>query len=597
MGIKITDIIGEFPTNDEYQIVDVTQISKKGNKKSLRVVFQRLDTGELVREIKFIDVAYARLMVIGTIWKNKKKVQLPSIFERYQAFNLNFSKLDLSNEQFEFEGFGSDYINEIQKIRKGSSYNLITYNVLLRLAKKENGITKLFKTDSKEKSQNLVEFVSFFPHEFLRFFLTSNEIGDLNDIFFDYNNVMGKWKDGNGVLKPDESIEKNGEFNVYLQHNKYQNDSDLIGDTIYIHSIKTVLFSIQNFLNAGNYFYLSGINRAPIKSCKRLTFSGLTITRKTDGAKGLLVFLIEECTSYRPNEYTVTLTRTENKDDGSGENKTPIPTGKSGGGPNNENLTPVVTRNSRNTNKEHEIHESGLEFLLKSKPPSKIKYETVINQGSGPKIPIEDEDNEIGDPGYTGDPGGKKPKLREHFEQTIYFEFYNKIIDNLKIVLEKENFSVIMRHCNSDKQWSSDFKFINKDIFNLPIKSIKNDNFKMYITHIKVIDPKKQVKFFTLFEQNTGAMTLLYASEGFKGFPDNSLVEKIENCLKHFPRKNYPKDTEDSKKDLLKGALVHYFKHKQINKNKSTGNEKISQQGAINNHVTKIKNRIVGTFK
>lgn len=595
MGIKITDIIGEFSTNDEYQIVDVTQISKKGIKKSLRVVFQRLDAGELVREIKFIDVAYARLMVIGTIWKNKKKVQLPSFFERYQAFNLNFSALDVSNKQFEFEEFGSDYINEIKKNRKESSYNLITYNVALRLARKENGITKLFKTDSKEKNQNLVEFVSFFPHEFLRFFLTSNEIGDLNDIFFGYNNVKGKWKDENGVLNPKESIKKKDEFNVYLQHNKYQNDSDLIGDTIYIHSIKTVLFSIQNFLNAGNYFYLSGINKAPIKSCKRLTFSGLSITRKTDGAKGLLVFLIEECTSYRPNEYTVTLTRTENKDDGSGENKTPIPTGKSGGSSNNENLTPVVTRNSKNTNKEHEIDESGLEFLLKSKPPSKIKYETVINQGGGPKIPIEDEDNDIGDPSDTGEPGGKKPKLPDPIEHTLYFKFYKEIIDGIQKKLERLNYICSIDHIDKSKLWSNEALYIERAIFNVQVTNPTIENRLMYITQLHV---KAGIKkgYFYLFEMDNGTRTLLYAKVGFAQLNENDIAE----CLKYFPGSGNSK--KNPNKEKLEGKIVKYLNHlqsKKTNKKYEEGklvsydNVPISKEDAINKHVGRISDAII----
>ena len=96
MGVKITDIIGEFPTNDEYQIVDVTQISQKGIIKSLKVIFQRLYAGEFEVHTKYIDVSYARLIVIGTIWRNKHKVKLPVFLEKYQAFNLDFSKLKIS---------------------------------------------------------------------------------------------------------------------------------------------------------------------------------------------------------------------------------------------------------------------------------------------------------------------------------------------------------------------------------------------------------------------------------------------------------------------------------------------------------------------
>jgi len=594
MGIKITDIIGEFPTRDEYQIVDVTQISQKGINKSLKVIFQRLYSSDEVH-IKYVDVAYSRLIVLGTIWRNKSKVKFPTFLEKYQAFNLDFSKLKISNETLEFEGFGKSYIKEIQKRKKHASYNLITYNVELSVAKKEDGITKLFKPNPQWKNQKTIDFISFFPHEILRYFFTSNEISDLNGSLLNRNNLKWKWKSDNGIINTEDSIKKNGDLRVSLENNKYQNDANLIGDCVYLESFKSIIFNIQNLLNTGGYYYMSNIDKLPVDSCKRFTFSGMITKRKSDGATGLIIFLINELTSYRPHEYTVILTKNDNSDSNSNDNVTFEPD-SSGGGKNSDGSTPTVRRNPSRNNNVHEIDETGLEFLLQPKEPVKIEYKIGPKQKNRFILQTE-EDDYIGNPNKHGDSGGRNAKLPEYFEQTIYFEFYGEIIQGIESTIRKSNLACTTHHLDENKQWTNEVSPIDRSIINEPITTVELENQQIYITQFLVSKDLK-TKWFYLFEMNNGSRTLLYSNDC------NSELSKegVYECLKYFPKKN---STE--KGERLIGKIVHYFNHKQTEKiNKIYGEKgelksydpiRITADKAIESHINKISKEIINSFK
>lgn len=587
MGVKITQLIGKFPTNNEYQIVDVTQICVKDGKKSLAVKFQNISTQSTTIITKYIPVAYARLIVIGTIWKNNAKVKLPSFLDQYQAFNFDFNNLVLSNEKVEFDEFGKIYIEKKKENSKQpdqENYGLVTYDVDLCLIKKEGEPAKLFKPNPNWKNQGLIEFISFFPHELFRYFFTSYEIGDLNDHFYSHNNAKGNWKESNEVFDTDESVEKDGELYVSFDSGKYVRDTNLIGDCIYIPSYKNNIFSVQNYLNTKGFAYLSRIGIFPIERCKRLTFSGIPITRKSDGAKGLLGFLINECTDYRPHQYTAVVPEWETDYENSSEDKAPKPrtTG------NKNNSTPTVRNNSTSSNKTHTIDETGLEFLLEQQATHKVKN---ITGGGGPVIPIEEED-EIGVPGKDGKKQGKTAKLKkEYFPQTIYFKDYKVILEGIVNEIKSKGFSISVSHYIEKEKWSDELSYVTRNLFNEAISNPGVPEDRLYITQL-YISSDASTKIFYLFEENNGSRTLLYASTEFNELGH----ENITNCLQYFPQKR----NSESK---LNGAIAHYFNHKQTKREKTAAkNEKgkpiykkteIEKSVSIAIHIRKISDRIL----
>lgn len=592
MGVKITQLIREFPSNDEYQIVDVTQIYIKDEEKVLAVKFQNLSTGEIMHEP--ISIAYARLIVIGTIWKNNAKVKLPSFLDQYQAFNFDFNNLVLSNEKVEFDEFGKIYIEKKKENSKQpdqENYGLVTYDVDLCLIKKEGEPAKLFKPNPNWKNQGVIEFISFFPHELFRYFFTSYEISDLNDHFYSHNNAQGNWKESNEVFNTEESIEKDGELYVSFDNGKYVKDTNLIGDCIYIPSYKNNIFSVQNYLNTKRFAYLSRIGIFPIERFKRLTFSGLPITRKSDGAKGLLGFLISECTDYRPHQYTAVLPELETDDENSDEDKDPKPVSAG----NNNNQTPTVRNNSTSSNKPHTIDETGLEFLLEQQTTHKVKKVQITTEGGGPVIPIVDKDpDKIAEPGKDGEPGGKIPKLNEYFPQTIFFKDYEKILEGIVNKIRSKGLSITVNHYTSTKEWGDKLSFVNRTLFNENISSPSIQEERLYITKL-VVSGRRSNLVFNLFEANNGSRTLLYVNHDFNELTYDNIV----NCLNYFPK-------ERNSEDKLKGSIVNYFNHKQTKREKTDRkNEKgepiyqkteIEEEKSIKIHIQKISQRILVFF-
>lgn len=591
MGVKITQLIGKFPTNNEYQIVDVTQICIKDGKKSLAVKFQNISTQSTTIITKYIPVAYARLIVIGTIWKNNAKVKFPSFLNQYQASNFDFSHLALSEETIEFDEFGKVYI---EKKKENSNkpdkenYSLVTYDVDLSLVK-EAGITNLLKPQIDKGNQNTIEFISFFSHELFRYFLTSYEISDLNGHFYSHNNAQGKWKESNEVFNVKESIEKDRELCISFDNSKYVNDTNLIGDCIYIPSYRNIIFSIQNFLNTNGYAYLSRIDSFPIERFTHLTFAGIPITRRSDGAKGLLAFLIKECTEYRPHEYTAILPEWEANDENSdgGGGPKPVPSG------NNSNQTPTVRNNSTSSNKTHTIDETGLEFLLEQQTTHKVKKVQITTEGGGPVIPIVDKDpDKIAEPGKDGEPGGKIPKLNEYFPQTIYFKDYKVIIEGIVNEIKSKGLSISVSHYVEKDEWSDKLSDIQRSLFNENISNSDITEDLLYITQLYISNGTSLTKIFYLFEANNGSRTLLYASVAFKGIAHDGII----NCLKYFPK---TKNTSNS----LNGAVVHYFNHQQRKKVNIERDERgiikdydliqVTKDEAINDHIRKISNQIL----
>lgn len=593
MGVKITELIREFPSNDEYQIVDVTQIYIQDEEKVLAVKFQNLSTGEIIHEP--ISIAYARLIVIGTIWKNNAKVKLPSFLDQYQAFNFDFNNLVLSNEKVEFDEFGKIYIEKKKENSKQpdqENYGLVTYHVDLCLIKKEGEPAKLFKPNPNWKNEGVIEFISFFPHELFRYFFTSYEISDLNDHFYSYNNAQGNWKESNEVFNTEESIEKDGELYVSFDNGKYVKDTNLIGDCIYIPSYKKNIFSVQNYLNTKRFAYLSRIGIFPIERFKRLTFSGLPITRKSDGAKGLLGFLISECTGYRPHQYTAVLPELETDDENSDEDKDPKPVSAG----NNNNQTPTVRNNSTSSNKPHTIDETGLEFLLEQQTTHKVKKVQITTEGGGPVIPIVEKDpDKIAEPGKDGEPGGKIPKLKkEYFPQTIYFKDYKVILEGIVNEIKSKGFSISASHYIEKEKWSDELSYVTRNLFNEAISNPDVPEDRLYITQL-YISSNVSTKIFYLFEENNGSRTLLYASTEFNELGH----ENITNCLQYFPQKR----NSESK---LNGAIAHYFNHKQTKREKTAAkNEKgkpiykkteIEKSLSIAIHIRKISQLIINKF-
>lgn len=592
MNMKLTKLVGEFPTNNEYQIVDVTQIYIKDEKKVLAVKFQNLSTGEIIHEP--ISIAYARLIVIGTIWKNNAKVKFPSFLDQYQAFNFDFNKMVLSKEKVEFDEFGKIYIEkkkENSKQPNQENYGLVTYDVDLCLIKKEGESVKLFKPNPNWKNQGVIEFISFFPHELFRYFFTSYEISDLNDHFYSHNNAQGNWKESNEVFDTDESVEKDGELYVSFDSGKYVKDTNLIGDCIYMPAYRKTIFSIQNFLNTNGYTYLSRIAIFPIERCKRLTFSGIPITRKSDGAKGLLGFLINECTDYRPHQYTAVLPEQETDDENSNEDKDPKPVTTN----NNNNQTPTVRNNSTSSNKPHTIDEAGLEFLLEQQTTHKVKKVKITTEGGGPVIPIVEKDlDKITEPGKDGEPGGKIPELNEYFPQTNFFKDYEKILEGIVNKIRSKGLSISVNHYTSTKEWRDELSFVNRALFNENISSPDIQEERLYITQL-VVSGRRSNLVFNLFEANNGSRTLLYANHDFNELTYDNIV----NCLNYFPK-------ERNSKDKLKGGVVYYFNHKQTKREKTDRkNEKgkpiyqkteIEEEKSIKIHIQKISQRILVFF-
>lgn len=612
-----------FPTDDEYRLISVTQIFQAENGENvvaykLALTFHRLPDikNKLERKKQLVkienygatftfktvcDIAYQRLLVVGSIWSNygNPKVILPSSFLPNVAISDVFLESNRVKKTDTSEFTVNFGVTDKEKIRHADIL-MYEFDKPLFRHKDVEGENCFYEHTPPWPAPEEIHFVAINSFEIHRYFFSSTNasLTDFNSRLLIPNQFYLKNRDSNQFFNFYKSKYEDGKHKVCLLNKEDMVDSHIIGNLVYYPDFKRKVVQMQNVLNSHRYYLFSFIDGLPIIEFKRMKGYAFRVTRKSDGKKGIYFIQLTSINKTIDHSYCPYVPINDGM-------KVHFPAGNNLGNTENKGLPKdVVGYNygggSNRSDKPKEIELSWADELLNPKKDIKIEEIPKELTDDDRKIPIENRDSlgsvqgeggKLNPPALTDGNPGFQPVYRTTIQARDYFDHFPDILNAVILNLELSGLNVLLNFYDEDLLTQPNKFIINSDNLNV----IDKPNDQKWFLYLGVIEIRTNEKsrYYYLFEKTSkskpNSRTWLYCAEKYNIIESDSIIERIQTFL-----------YEDHPSDATQKEPNNKFNHKQSEVQFINGQYRdcpIPQNEAIKMQIKKITNRILKTFE
>lgn len=616
--INLSDILGLFPTENLYRLIEVSKIEKNKNSYYLTLAFQILigefkepfDSNELNTfkankiEKKVINVAFARLFVIGSIWRNNKKkpLFLPNYLKSYSIVDDFLSQSEVSSgdislyikKEFIPKVFVKSEQNEYITVPRYAA--IINYNLSLPLldtlidANKPEVTRISFDGMPWEDLEEPKEyhFVSFYSYEVYRYFFTGNGLTDLNERLL-YMPILKDSLRDNEIYDVDNSVPQTEPISNPVYFKKHYDASSLttIGNLIYQPKFKEQFSRTVNSLSSKAFVKFDEFKELPISKLSNIQFKAKRVKRISDNKWGFLVMQIESCSGYTDLKYLPVIPVPEYNNSSKNQNK------RSGKPKKNEredstNVEPKVNQSGTSSmdSKPIEIEGFGLENLFN--PKSDIENEPPLfehfNKDGTKYFNNKKNNEEVRPPGANPDDksGGR---ITIKVDPTDHFSLFPQIMKGVVLYLQNNKHSVSLSYMDEGMVFENDECILS----DRKIKTItKPKGWLIYVAKLEINKGDGKVNYFLFARRKEKNIKI----QGRNWIYSSNSIPKEEIIISAINHYLYHPSIKNEISDKVLWERMHQFNHLQSEKiiledNSKTYTE-VEIEKAIANHVGKL---------